>query len=55
MIYRYNDIVIRVISRERGVASAIPVSETAKQMFTLDDGVLKIPIETLKIFDNDIR
>ena len=55
MIYRYKNIVIRVISQDGRYTTAVPVSEKAMDMFTLEKGVIYLPNETLKIFTNDIR
>ena len=55
MLYRYRGIVINVITRNGRVATAVPVSKEAVDMFTLDNGVMYIPNETLKIFKNEDR
>ena len=55
MLYQYKNIVIKVISQDGRYTSAVPVSNEAIDMFTLEDGVMYLPNETLKIFTNDIR
>ena len=55
MLYKYRDIEIEVVSKDYRYADAIPISDEAHRLFTLYNGVIKIPLETLKLFNNDVR
>jgi hypothetical protein len=55
MLYRYRGIVINVITQDGRTTTAVPVSEEAIRMFTLDEGVIKIPNKLLNIFKHDTR
>lgn len=54
-LYRYRNIEIEVIGKDGRYADAIPVSDEAHRIFTLYNGVMKVPLVTLQLFKHDTK